>query len=168
MNTKSYIGAVLIILCCLGCRDHGAVKNNQKDGIPAKTDDSIKKGTLKNVEKPDSGALATNNYLKNITRSRSKQPEKVSGFLVFGIEVQSFRPCDSDKQYWWEITDDISWNDLQTHYKGITTKPYEKVFAELLVEEKGKPTDGFSAAYENVLLITEIVEIRPINTDDCK
>ncbi|MCD8447229.1 copper resistance protein NlpE [Tenacibaculum finnmarkense] len=92
----------------------------------------------------------------------------IKGFLTFGHEVSSFRPCDAENSYW--ITDPS--NKLRAlYYKEIGNQktPYTPVMAELTVKNIGKATEGFAEQYESVLETVAIKSVAAITPENyCK
>ncbi|WCC43943.1 copper resistance protein NlpE [Tenacibaculum finnmarkense] len=92
----------------------------------------------------------------------------IKGFLTFGHEVSSFRPCDAENSYW--ITDPS--NKLRAlYYKEIGNQktPYTPVMAELTVKNIGKDTEGFAEQYESVLETVAIKSVAAITPENyCK
>ena len=89
-----------------------------------------------------------------------KVTEKVlEGYYVFGVEVNTFQPCASDKVYWVIASDDVH-KALEDQYENITTKPYEEVFVQLVGDFKGKANDGFAMDYDGQFRVGKVVSIQ--------
>ncbi|MEG1838635.1 MAG: hypothetical protein RSA92_00670 [Bacteroidaceae bacterium] len=86
------------------------------------------------------------------------KPLSVQGKLVIGHEVSSFIACGDTTAYW---IDDSS-NRLDSLYNQVlesNSEPYTEVYAELKVKNKGKSTEGFSADYEGVYEVVEVIKV---------
>ena len=92
--------------------------------------------------------------------------EVVKGEIVIGHEANVFKPCGSDKEYW--VTDKTG--KLGTLYNELTEgkKPYNPIFAEIKIIDKGKSTEGFPARYEAVYDIVDVLETKVISDKDCE
>ncbi|CAL2082589.1 conserved hypothetical protein [Tenacibaculum dicentrarchi] len=92
----------------------------------------------------------------------------IKGFLTFGHEVASFRPCGTENSYW--IVDPS--NKLRALYQNQIDKkntPYTPVIAELNVKNLGKATEGFAEQYESILETIAIKSVTAITPENyCK
>lgn len=104
------------------------------------------------------------NYKKVNTKSQQKS-KNLKGQLVFSHEVRTFQACGSDKLYW--ISDQTG--KIKDVYSQLTKdqKPYTPIFVEIQAEDQGKSNDGFSAKYESVYNITNLLEAKAVTENDC-
>lgn len=95
-----------------------------------------------------------------------KKSKIVSGKLILGHEVRSFRPCGSDKAFW--ISDKTG--ELKELYYGLTAgkEPYTPIFAKIEFIDKGKAKEGFPADYESVYEVVNVLKTRKISDKDCE
>lgn len=80
----------------------------------------------------------------------------VSGQLVIGHEVRSFMP-DGDTLIYWLIDRSGTLKAMYDSAVGIDASPYTPVKAELKIIDRGPSDDGFSADYDGVYEVIEIV-----------
>lgn len=95
-----------------------------------------------------------------------QKPKIVSGKLILGHEVRSFRPYGSDKAFW--VSDKTG--ELKELYYALTTgkEPYIPIFAEIEFIDKGKAKEGFPAGYESVYEVVTVLKTRKISDKDCE
>lgn len=82
----------------------------------------------------------------------------VSGQLVIGHEVRSFMP-DGDTLVYWLIDRSGTLKALYDSAVGIDAEPYTPVRAELKIIDKGLSDEGFSADYDGVYEVVEIISM---------
>jgi len=80
---------------------------------------------------------------------------------MFGHEVRTFQPCNSDRVYWVRAGEDTA-RRLRTAHQKLTAKPYEAIYIEVQGRLIGKAADGFAANYEGQLVIQhiELMQVR--------
>lgn len=85
----------------------------------------------------------------------SAKPGKiVKGKIIFGHEVRSFQPEDSDKTYWLEDKSGY----LMEKYKA-SGEPEWIVYAELEVKDTGRATDGFAEDYDSTYQVLRVIRL---------
>lgn len=95
-------------------------------------------------------------------------PNSHAGHYTWGEEVNTFKPCGSEKVYWVDAEAVIQ-QDLINRYTTLALKPYDKVFAVVtgnLVD--GKPeTDGFESNYDGIIEVQSVISITGSTEADC-
>ena len=89
-----------------------------------------------------------------------------SGHYVFGHEVRTFQPCNTDKVYWVKADEAVS-RRLREAHNELTKKAYASIYIEIQGRIMGKATDGFAADYDGQLFVERIKIIRDRRLDDC-
>lgn len=119
------------------------------------------------VTLPLAGCTATNNKLHttdtqtnqintNSSNNSLKSLENIKtfrGLYIYGHEVRSFTPCNSDKEYW--ALDNTN-GDIVAVYSRLTHKPYSPIFVEVQGILSQAPLDGFGADYDETLTIQKL------------
>ncbi len=98
---------------------------------------------------------------KQSDESPKFKEQYVRGLLTFGHEVSSFQPIGSTKVYW--INDKSG--KLNSQYKELTKEiktAYTPVLAELMLEYKGKATEGFAEGYDGLVETLKIKLVEPL------
>ena len=83
------------------------------------------------------------------------------GLYSFGNEVSTFRECENPSKLYW--LEDKS-KKLSSAYKKATeflSYPYESVYIEVKGYLKGKSNIGYAEEYENVLIVTDLISLKP-------
>ena len=77
------------------------------------------------------------------------------GKYVWGHEVDSFKPCNSNKSYWVSAS---SWvkGPLLEYYKKLKLKPYEPIYIEFRGHVLNEAVDGFAVSYDGLIRISEV------------
>ncbi len=91
-----------------------------------------------------------------------------TGYFSYGVEVSSFVPCGSDLDLW--VSEETSFYDtLVSNYLEMTTEPYEQVLLQVEGQRQGAADGGgFANEYDDVLVVTGIIEMRPATENDCQ
>ena len=92
--------------------------------------------------------------------------ENFYGHYVFGHEVRTFQPCNTDKVYWVKADETISQRLREAHNQ-LTKKAYASIYIEIQGRIMGKATDGFASDYDGQLFVERIKLIRERRRDDC-
>ncbi|APU11776.1 hypothetical protein A5M85_16260 [Cellulophaga lytica] len=94
--------------------------------------------------------------------------ETLSGKLTFGVEVATFKPCNSDKVYW--INDKTKSGRLEKLYYALVNgkEPYTPVNAKVEIIDKGKEKYGFAADYDGTYEVINVLKIHQIVEENCK
>lgn len=95
---------------------------------------------------------------QSVTDNKDEKTCIMSGTLTLGHEVRSFKPDNSDEEYW--IVDKTG--TLSEKYDELTggVKNGKPVYATLKLEYQGKWDDGFAAEYPGVYFVKEIIEMK--------
>lgn len=89
------------------------------------------------------------------------------GLVVWGHEVRSFRPCDSEKDLWLVGSQEVL-ERLISDCESLTDVPYTPIYVELCGMEGPQATDGFAADYDGVFTVISVVNSRKATEDDCR
>ncbi len=84
------------------------------------------------------------------------------GSFSAGFEVQAFSPCLSDQQWWTNGT------DLHRRYYALGLAEYEEAYARLRGHLSGPGEYGHMGAYRREFEVTQVLEIRQKQEDDCR
>ena len=95
------------------------------------------------------------------------KPIVFKGHYIYGLEVNSFQPCNQKAVYWVIGTLAIH-QALEDAHDKYTTEPYEEVYAEVQGTLIGKATDGFAADYDDQLRVNKILLIKEKSEKDCQ
>ncbi len=118
-----------------------------------------------NKDKPlsNSSKKYTLNKLSDKNIDFSNEP--IKGLFTYGHEVSTFEPFGSSKSYW---LNDPNGELKDLYYKNVgkLLTPYIPVIVEIIVENKGKATDGFPEQYESVLELIEIKYVKPLTYEN--
>lgn len=93
--------------------------------------------------------------------------KKLSGSYIYGHEVNTFKPCAQNKVYW-VLGDDKMLNTLKKHYNTFSSKPYSRVYVEILAEFKDKGSDGYAMDYDGQVLVKKMLKMEPFSESLCK
>ncbi len=90
------------------------------------------------------------------------------GFITMGRAGNSFRPCKS-RETWWLKNQGFSnmVEDLEQKYKDVIEKPYDTVYVRLRGEASRKGQYGPLGSFQRVIYVTEILDVRATEPDDC-
>jgi hypothetical protein len=89
------------------------------------------------------------------------------GHYVFGHEVRTFQPCNTEKVYWVKADEAVS-QRLRKAHNELSKIPYASIYIEIQGRIMGKATDGFAADYDGQLFVEQIKIIRERRKDDCR
>lgn len=91
-----------------------------------------------------------------------------TGHFSFGVEVSSFLPCGSDVELWVSERSSV-YDILISDYLGMTTEPYEPVLLQVEGQRQGAVDGaGFANEYEDEIVVSGIIEMRPSTEIDCQ
>lgn len=90
----------------------------------------------------------------------------ISGYYVYGHEVNAIQPCGSKKSYWVMGSDEIL-HSMAYRYEAIADEPYEMIFVRVAGEYLAKATDGFAADYDGRVLVRKIIIVTKGETGSC-
>lgn len=109
--------------------------------------------------------------VEQVESSSSSQLSSTSmrGHYIWGHEMNIFTPCGGKETYWVEGEAAIL-KDLEVKYQALSKEPYEKVFAVIEGELKGKDpnSDGFDSDYDGLISIKEVKSVTNSSDSDCK
>lgn len=92
------------------------------------------------------------------------------GYITFGHEVRTFRPCQDGSPEYWLMGDSPALQTIKTTYEDKTSDVPPSRYAPLFAVVSGKivpaPEDGFGSEYENGLRVSELV--RSGRDESCK
>lgn len=82
----------------------------------------------------------------------------LQGYVTWGGEVRTFRPCGEAEPEYWISGDSNALNAIkETHERIANTGAYIPFFATVAGEILPSPSDGFGADYEHAIRISELV-----------
>lgn len=79
-----------------------------------------------------------------------------SGRYVWGHEVNSLRPCDSEDVYWVSASSRVL-EPLLELYRSRTDEPYQPIFIEFRGHLPDEVFDGLAADYDGLVRISEVL-----------
>jgi uncharacterized membrane protein len=85
---------------------------------------------------------------------RLPQGGRFSGHLVWGHESRSFTECGGEREGW---VINHAGEELVDVYNELIAAPYQPMFVEVRGEWVAAPREGFGAAYDEALRITELL-----------
>jgi len=89
--------------------------------------------------------------------------EEITGMMVYGHEVRSFRVCGDTEQdaSWMLFADPAMGNTIRTSYETETDGriPYTPVLATIKTEQTEPLTEGFGADYSKAYIVHELQKI---------
>jgi hypothetical protein len=99
---------------------------------------------------------------------RSLESGVWEGFISMGHAGNTFRPCSS-RETWWLKDQGFSniIEGLERQYTAVIEKPYEQVYVKLRGEASRKGQYGPLGSYQRVIYVTEVLDIRAKQPDDC-
>ncbi len=89
-------------------------------------------------------------------------PISFKGLYTFGKEVNTFRDCSTGQEFW--VNDSL--NLMKITYQKVLQSfsyPYESTYAEVKGYLSGKSDLGYASEFENVLVVTEVIELSAKN-----
>ena len=89
-----------------------------------------------------------------------------AGSYVWGAEVNSFKPCDSDSIFWVLAPPDLL-TRLRTAHESLTARPYERIYIRVRGHKSSQKTDGFAEETSGYFQITDILEMRRLVPGEC-
>lgn len=95
-------------------------------------------------------------FVISCTAHDSQKEKVMKGHLVFGHEVRSFKPSDSDKTYW---LIDASDDDIWDKYKSFNKAPYQPIYAEIKVVKSERSDIGFAQDYDGIYEVKDLIKI---------
>jgi hypothetical protein len=95
------------------------------------------------------------------------EEQKITGYYIFGHEVNTFQPCHQ-KNIYWVLGSNKTLEVLNQEYSKYTSEPYEEVYLELEGDYRGKATDGFAMDYEGQINIRKIIAVKKKSQNNCK
>lgn len=99
---------------------------------------------------------------------RSLETGEWEGFITLGSGGDCFKPCGS-RDMWWLRNKDFKRlvEDLKKDYGRIAERPYAQVYVRLSGEVSKKGQFGPLGAYQRVVYVEEVLEIRAKQETDC-
>jgi hypothetical protein len=90
------------------------------------------------------------------------------GFYELGDELSAFQTCGSKESLWVDGATEAIQDRLAAEHQRIThNKEGEPVYARFRGTRQPRPAGGFDEDYDGVLIVTEILEMRPRARKDC-
>lgn len=91
----------------------------------------------------------------------------IAGRFIWGAEVTTIQPCQSQLVYWVSAS---SWTrgPLLDFYQNNVTKPYQPVYIEFRGQILDEKVGGFAADYDGLIRISEIKTKALQIPDNCK
>ena len=83
-----------------------------------------------------------------------RQGSRFRGHLVWGHENRSFTECGGEREGW---VINQAGEELAAVYNELTTAPYQPMFVEVRGDWVAPPPEGFGAAYDEALQVTELL-----------
>jgi hypothetical protein len=103
----------------------------------------------------------------NVRQPDTAPPTSIRGQYIWGAEVNVFRPCDSDLEYW-VVADPETMFSLRDQYVAFDLPPYEAVVAEVRGEFGPVLDCGFCEQYDGSFRMTEILAVESPGSEDCE
>ena len=91
---------------------------------------------------------------------------KYSGTYIWGPEVNSFKPCDSDIDYW--VSFDLPGIKMLEFYNASATIPYQEMYIEFRGMLLNEVVDGFAVEYAGLLRSSEVYKYTFDVPEKCK
>jgi hypothetical protein len=106
----------------------------------------------------------------NISACASAGDLQVRGNYYWGHEVESFRPCGSEKSFWVVGSDSVlkPLRDKAKLLARAAGKPYQAVYVEAFATREAKAEDGFAADYEGIYRFTGVRVVSASSPNNCK
>jgi hypothetical protein len=98
----------------------------------------------------------------------SAHDETFKGRYSWGVEVDSFSPCQSNKSFWVSHGWGSAHANLNQFYREKTTEPYQFIYLEFRGHYHEELEDGFDAAYDGTIHISEIFKKDDKIPSDCQ
>jgi hypothetical protein len=96
------------------------------------------------------------------------QQDVYAGWVTIGHEVRSFKPCNSEQDFWL-VGQSPAMNAIVENYRQMTSanKSYQPLLMILAGDRVAPPTHGFGADYQAALKVTHYVRIAPGMNCNC-
>ena len=90
------------------------------------------------------------------------------GHITMGHAGNSFRPCKT-RETWWVKNQGFSnmVEELTDRYNAVIEIPYDQIYVRVRGDASRKGQYGPLGSYQRVLYVTEILEVRVKQEDDC-
>ena len=99
--------------------------------------------------------------------SQVSHAERLSGFMVYGHEVRSFQPCDSDRIFWIHASGEHHRN-LLGEYARLGAGSYEKLYAEIDGEFSDQMAGMLSRDFNGVINLKRVHQLSKPETNSCE
>ncbi|GAA0200378.1 hypothetical protein GCM10009123_04670 [Kangiella japonica] len=96
---------------------------------------------------------------KKIENQAEDMTSMTKGNYMYGSEVSSFQPCDSESEFW-VVGDEGITTELQNDYLEMVNKPYEQVFVSFRGYQLEKANECFAADYDGQFKVTEVISLQ--------
>lgn len=90
------------------------------------------------------------------------------GLYTYGAEVDAFRPCGSEKEYWVNVTPWVREPLAGFLKERKATEPYQPVYIEFRGHILNDKRDGFAAQYDGLIHISEVLVISEPSDKQCR
>ena len=92
------------------------------------------------------------------------------GLFVWGPEVETFTPCNSDRTYWLDGPDELlgRLEDLAIDKADKAGEAYQPIYVELHASDEGKATDGQAVDYDGIFMLRSIDRTQSSLPADCR
>lgn len=97
-------------------------------------------------------------------------PLQMRGIYVWGSEVETFSPCNTDKAYWLEGDEQLlaPLQELAIRKADAANEAYQPIYVEVQVRDMGRATDGFAVDYDGVMQLLDVRSSSLQVPADCK
>ncbi len=95
---------------------------------------------------------------------------RVRGIYVWGSEVETLSPCNTDKTYWLEGEEALlaPLQELALQKADAANEAYQPVYVDVLAAHAGRATEGLAVDYDGVLQLQAVHTASGQVPADCK
>jgi hypothetical protein len=97
---------------------------------------------------------------------RAGEDAPSGGCYTYGHEVNTFRPFPGDSTFWVVGVPSVL-QELRSAHDSLASKPYEAVWARVVVQRSAKQPDGFARDFDGLIEILRVLEIRRAVAPEC-
>lgn len=123
--------------------------------------------TMQAAEEPASAAASAAVAASAVAQAA---PLQMRGIYVWGSEVETFSPCNTDKAYWLEGDEQLlaPLQELAIRKADAANEAYQPIYVEVQVRDMGRATDGFAVDYDGVMQLLDVRSSSLQVPADCK